>query len=305
MRFSVQLPTDQVQHGGEFVSGEAVTDLARAVEDAGFDACFVTDHPFPGDRWLAAGGHHSLDPFVALSFAAAATSRLRLQTNVLVLPYRNPFLVAKAAATLDVLSGGRVILGVAAGYLKSEFAALGADFDARNDVADEALRAMKLAWVQDGVQLAGRGFGARGNTMLPRPVQKPHPPLWVGGNSRRAIRRAVELGDGWIPFPTQSHSAPHLRTAAMETLADLEERLAYLRAHADAVGRTAPLEIGFMPFGADMFSKDPLDPGRFLASLRELAALGVSWVMLSVPCESRGEYRERVARFGSGIIRRL
>ena len=304
MRFSVQLPTDQVSHGAEFVSAEAVAELARAVEDAGFDACFVTDHPFPGDRWLAAGGHHSLDPFVALAFAAAATARLRLQTNVLVLPYRNPFLVAKAAATLDVLSGGRVILGVAAGYLKSEFAALGADFDARNDAADEALRAMKLAWQQDGVQLAGRGFDARGNTMLPRPAQKPHPPLWVGGNSHRAIRRAVELGDGWIPFPTQSHSAPHLRTAALESLADLEERLAYLREHVRAVGRTAPLEIGFMPFGADMFSRDPLDPARFLASLRELEALGVSWVMLSFPCESRGEYRERVERFGKGIIGR-
>jgi probable F420-dependent oxidoreductase len=303
VRFSVQLPTDQVSHGAEFVSAEAVAELARAVEDAGFDACFVTDHPFPGDRWLAAGGHHSLDPFVALSFAAAATTRLRLQTNVLVLPYRNPFLVAKAAATLDVLSGGRVILGVAAGYLKSEFAALGADFDARNDAADEALRAMKLAWVQDGVQLAGRGYEARGNTMLPRPVQKPHPPIWVGGNSRRAIRRAVELGDGWIPFPTQSHSAPHLRTAAMETIGDLEERLAYLREHAASVGRTTPLEIGFMPFGADMFSKEPLDPGKFLASLRELEALGISWVMLSVPCESRSEYRERVARFGKEIIR--
>jgi probable F420-dependent oxidoreductase len=305
VRFSVQLPTDQVSHGAEFVSAEAVAELARAVEDAGFDACFVTDHPFPGDRWLAAGGHHSLDPFVALSFAAAATARLRLQTNVLVLPYRNPFLVAKAAATLDVLSGGRVILGVAAGYLKSEFAALGAEFEERNDRADEALRAMKLAWTGSGVSFAGRGFEARGNTMVPRPIQKPHPPIWVGGNSRRAIRRAVELGDGWIPFPTQSHSAPHLRTAPMETLADLTERLAYAREHAAAVGRTASLEIGFMPFGADMFSKDPLDPGRFLASLRELAALGVSWVMLSVPCESRAEYRGRVARFGKEIIGRL
>jgi probable F420-dependent oxidoreductase len=304
VRFSVQLPTDQVSHGAEFVSAEAVAELARAVEDAGFDACFVTDHPFPGDRWLAAGGHHSLDPFVALAFAAAATARLRLQTNVLVLPYRNPFLVAKAAATLDVLSGGRVILGVAAGYLKSEFAALGADFDGRNDAADEALRAMKLAWQQDGVRLAGRGFEARGNTMLPRPAQQPHPPIWVGGNSRRAIRRAVELGDGWIPFPTQERSAPHLRTAALETLRDLEDRLAYAREHAAAVGRTAPLEIGFMPFGADLFSREPLDPGRFRAALGELEALGVSWVMLSLPCESRAEYRERVAGFGSGIIAR-
>src|SRR5437667_8890425 len=123
MRFSVSLPADRIDRAPEFVTQVAIADIAHAAEAAGFDACFVTDHPFPPHRWLYGGGHHALDPFVALSFAAAATSRLRLQTHILVLPYRNPFLVAKAVLSLDVLSGGRVILGVAAGYLKGEFAA--------------------------------------------------------------------------------------------------------------------------------------------------------------------------------------
>ena len=226
MHFSVSLPTDRIDRAGEFVTQAAVAEVASAAEDAGFSAGFVTDHPFPPHRWLHGGGHHALDPFVALSFAAAATSRLRVQTNVLVLPYRNPFLAAKSVLSLDVLSGGRVILGVAAGYLKGEFAALGADFEARHDVSDDAIRAIKLVWAGDDVHLEGRGFRAGGNSMGFRPVQKPHPPIWVGGNSRVAIRRAVELGDGWVPFPNPAAMAQYTRTPAMETLDDLGGRIA-------------------------------------------------------------------------------
>ena len=195
MRFSIHLPTDRVSLGDDFVSGEGVATVARSAEDAGFDACYVTDHPFPSDRWLADGGHHALDPWVALSFAAAATTRLRVQTHIAVLPYRNPFITASAVASLDVLSGGRLIVGVAAGYLRGEFRALGADFEERNERSDEALVAIKRALTEEGVVAEGPGWKARGNTLLPHPVQKPHPPFWVGGNSRRAIRRAVDLVD--------------------------------------------------------------------------------------------------------------
>ena len=204
MKFSIQLPTDRVGEGAEFVSAEAIADVAQAAERAGFHAAYVTEHPFPDDRWMRAGGHHALDPFVALSFAASATTSLRVMTNILVLPYRNPFLTAKAAASLDVLSGGRVILGVAAGYLKGEFAALGVDFSERNDLSDEAIVAITRAWSEEGIEMSGQHFSVRGNTMLPRPLQQPRPPIWVGGNARRAIRRAVELGDGWIPFPSSA-----------------------------------------------------------------------------------------------------
>ena len=117
MKFSVQLPTDRVEHGDEFTSADAIAEMAEAIERAGFDACWVTEHPFPSDEWMASGGHHSLDPFVALTAAAMVTRRLRLHTNIIVLPYRNPFLTAKSIASLDTVSGGRVIMGVAAGYL--------------------------------------------------------------------------------------------------------------------------------------------------------------------------------------------
>jgi len=304
MRFSVQLPTEQVERQQEFLTGPAISQMARAVEDAGFDACFVTDHPFPPDRWLSAGGHHALDPFVALSLAAAATTRLRLQTHVLVLGYRNPFLMAKAAASLDVLSGGRLILGVAAGYLKGEFAALGGDFEQRNQRADEALVALKAAWTQNGVSLEGSDFRARGNTMLPRPLQKPHPPVWIGGNSRRAIRRAATLGDGWLPFPTQPGAASHLKTAALEKPAQLKERISYLKEQAAAAGRTEPLDVCFMPFGMDMFSKAPLDPAHMLDTVAELADIGVTWLSIWLAADTRAEYCDRIAAFGTNIIAR-
>src|SRR5215475_14521734 len=119
MRFSAQLPTDRVSKGTEFTGGAEIGEMARAVEAAGFDAGYVTEHPFPADEWLASGGHHALDPFVALT--------------------------AKAVASLDVVCGGRVILGVGAGYLEGEYEALGADFAHRNDVSDDALVAMKRA----------------------------------------------------------------------------------------------------------------------------------------------------------------
>jgi len=301
MRFTVQLPTHRVEELDEFASGEAVGEMARAAEAAGFDACFVTDHPFPGDKWLAGGGHHALDPFVCLTWAAAATRTIRLHTHVLVLPYRNPFLTAKAAASLDALSGGRLILGVAAGYLKSEYHSLGADFAHRNAVCDEAIVAIKRAWTEEGVELSGRGFEARGNTMLPRPVQKPHPPIWAGGNSRMAIRRAVELADGWSPFPNSKSVASYQRTAVLGSLEDLAAGLAYAREHAEAVGRSAPLDVCFAPVGVDMFADAPPDPALLREQVESLASVGVTWTALSLPARSRAAWCEAVAATGAGL----
>jgi probable F420-dependent oxidoreductase len=297
MRFSVSLPTERIDRAAEFVTQAAVGEIARAAEDAGFDACYVTDHPFPPHRWLYGGGHHALDPFVALAFAAAATSTLRLQTHILVLPYRNPFLAAKAVLSLDVLSGGRVTLGVAAGYLRGEFAALGAAFEARDDVADETIRAMKLAWAGDDVRLDGHGFTAIGNSMGFRPVQRPHPPIWVGGNSRRAIRRAVELGDGWVPFPNTAAMAQYTRTPAMETLDDLAGRIAFAREHGKAVGRRAPLDICYalLPLASN-------DVAAKRARIAELATLGVSWLTVGFAADTRREYVAALQGFARDVM---
>ena len=299
MQFSVSLPTDRIDRAAEFVTQAAVAEIAAAAEDAGFDACFVTDHPFPPHRWLHGGGHHALDPFVALSFAAAATARLRVQTHILVLPYRNPFVVAKAALSLDVLSGGRVILGVAAGYLKGEFAALGADFETRQQASDEAIRAITLAWAEDDVHFEGRDFSAAGNSMGFRPAQQPHPPIWVGGNSREAIRRAIELGDGWVPFPNTAAMAKYTRTPPMETLDDLAGRIAFARRHAAAVGRRAPLDICYSLVSMGSRALDPADARERIGRLHEL---GVTWLTVGFAGDTRREYIAAMQHFAREVI---
>lgn len=294
MRYSVQLPTHRVDTPEEFLTASALSEMARCAESAGFDACFVTEHPFPSDKWLAGGGHHALDPFVALSFAAAATQRIRLQTHILVAAYRNPFLTAKAAASLDRVSGGRLILGLGAGYLKGEFAALGADFERRNESMDETIAALRAAWTRSGVHFEGLGYRALGNSMLPRPAQRGGPPIWVGGNSRRAIRRAVESAEGWVPFPNPSAVAAHQRTAALDTPDDLRERIDYARAHAQRVGRSAPLEICCAPFGATLLAQQAYDADRLRAESEALARLGVTWLALTLPDAPRERWCEQV-----------
>jgi probable F420-dependent oxidoreductase len=305
LRFSGQLPTDRVAKGAEFTSAAAIGEIARALEAAGFDAGYVTEHPFPSDAWLASGGHHALDPFVSLAAAAAATTRLRLHTNVLVLPYRNPFLTAKAVASLDVVSGGRVIVGVAAGYLEGEYRALGADFAGRNEVADDALRAMKLAWSGASVVHEGRGYRAAGNTMLPAPLQRPHPPIWVGGNSRRALRRAAKHAQGWSPFPLPAALGRRTRTAAIESIDDLAARIRELRERALEAGRSEPLDVNFVPFGLGMGQKELPDPDAFCEQVLRLDEVGVSWLSVGVPGASRAACCENAARFGAEVIARL
>jgi probable F420-dependent oxidoreductase len=268
---------------------------ARTAEAAGFDACFVTDHPAPDEKWLAGGGHHALDPFVALSFAAAATTRIRVQTHILVLPYRNPLLTAKAVLSLDVLSGGRVILGVAPGYLKPEFGALGVEFDERNELTDEAIDVMRAVWTEGRVETVGKHFRTRGTTMAPPPVQKPHPPIWIGGNSTAAIRRAAERGQGWVPFPNPGGLTSRVRTPELSDLDQLSGRVQILHDHAATIGRTEPIDICFSPF-AD-------DAPATLHELSALEALGVTWAVLHTSkVTTRGAWVDAVQALGESVI---
>ncbi|MCA9511445.1 MAG: TIGR03619 family F420-dependent LLM class oxidoreductase [Myxococcota bacterium] len=304
MKYAIQLPTDRVDAPDEFLSARALAEIGACVEQAGFDSCYVTDHPAPTDDWLAGGGHQTLDPFVALSFVAAATHRILLQLHVLIAAYRNPFLSAKAIATLDVLSGGRVIAGVAAGYLEGEFDALGVAFATRNERTDERIREMQRIWAGGSIELDGHDFRARAITTLPLPAQRPHPPIWIGGNSRRAIRRAAELGDAWLPFPTPKPMAERVRTAVVASLDDLRERIAYLRACEKEFGRAQPLDVMFVPFGMRMNSPHPVDPVRFAETSAELAELGVTWLTITPPLGTRADYCAWVRRFGEDVIAR-
>src|ERR1700756_5260457 len=229
MRYAITYPITGHPYNPELVSGPGVAGLAAAAEAAGFHGFGFTDHPAPSQRWLEAGGHDALDPFVAMGYAAARTSTLRLIPNIVVLPYRNPFVVAKSGATLDLLSGGRFTLAVGVGYLKPEFAALGVDFEERLELFEEALQLIRSVWTSDDISVEGKHFTARGITAHPRPVSQPHPPIWIGGNTATARQRVAQYGDGWCPFPAAPQLAQTAGTAAITSPEDLSTALDDLR----------------------------------------------------------------------------
>jgi len=298
MRFNLLMPMRAVKHYESWIGDGHLADVARLAEEAGFDAVAATDHPFPDDRWLASGGHHAFDPFVALSFMAAATRRVQLVTFVLVAAYRNPYLAAKALASLDRLSGGRVVAGMAAGYLRSEFDVLGAQWEERGPRMAAAIEAMRAAWSGRSVDIDGP-FAAHGHTQLPPPVQAGGPPVWVGGNSAAARRRAVQLGQGWIPIGQPAAMAKVTRTPPIETIPELARLIADVQGQRrDALAE--PLDICFAPFG------DRQDPRRWIAQVRRdlpaYADAGVTWLTIEPNAHSLADMVELLDRCGNELI---
>ena len=304
IKVNVPLPFDSIEHPEEFLTAEAVVQIGRTLEVAGFHAGLVTDHPCPTGRWLDTGGHHAQDPFVMLSLLGAATRTLRLQTGILVLPYRNPFLVARALATLDHFTGGRVILGVGTGYLKGEYRALGVDFARRNQLTDEYLAALIAALSGDEFSFESEAFTAHGNRILPGPVQRPHPPLLVGGNSRRAIRRAVELGDGWNPFFTSVAGVElsTTRTATFTGEHDLLAAITYMEQVCEETGRTQPPEI---VLGGVVAAGEAWTPDLLVDRISRYRELGVSAVAVPVTGRTRNEWCDNAERIGADVIAKL
>jgi probable F420-dependent oxidoreductase len=283
----------------EFVTGAGLTRFARAAEEAGFSGIAFTDHPAPSHKWLTAGGHDALDPFAALSYVAGVTEQIRLIPNIVVLAYRNPFLVAKAAATMDRLSGGRFTLSVATGYLRSEYRALGVDFERRNELFDQALEVLRGVWTTDEFSYEGTGFTAVGVTANPKPD---HVPIWIGGNSPLSRRRVARHGDGWNPFPAPAQLAQTARTRVLETLDDLAPMIDHLRHHVEAEGRDPKsVDVAFTTR-----KRGPGDegfrPGDHLKALEEMAAIGVTWNSVGVPGDSLEHAVEALHRYGEDVI---
>jgi probable F420-dependent oxidoreductase len=303
MHIHVTMPFDELKHPEEFMTPEAVTEIGAVVERVGFNGCNVTDHPCPTGKWLDSGGHYAQDPFVMLSFIAAATSTVTLQTGILVLPYRNPFITARSIATLDVFSGGRVALGIGAGYLKGEYFALGVqDFDRRNEIVDEYILALKAAWTNDEFSFKGTGYEARGSRILPHPLQKPHPPLLIGGNSHRALRRAAELGDAWYPFFTAPGVSTTSRTAPLTNDEELAVAIKYLYDHCEKIGRERPPKIVLGSLGAVHKETNPAATIDRICKLREM---GLSGCAVNMIAESRAEWCDYAERFGADVIAKL
>lgn len=204
MEIGVHLP-----HVGPMANREGLTGYAQAAEEYGFDSLWVSDHvivprnltsryPYRDDGEFPVDPDvPMLDPIAALLFVAGVTQRAMLGTTVLVLPMRNPIITAKMLASLDVLSGGRLILGVGAGWMREEFDLLGMPFERRGARTDDYIQLFKALWTEENPSFKGKLIEIEDVGFAPKPIQRPHPPIWVGGHSKPALRRAGRLGDAW------------------------------------------------------------------------------------------------------------
>ncbi len=260
---------------------DAMVAIARAAEAAGLESLWTGEHvvlpdpqapPSPAPPWLP-----FLDPAAALAHVAAHTQRIRLGTGIIILPQRNPLVLAKELTTVDVVSRGRLIFGLGAGYLEPEFRALGAPFAERGKVTDEAIQVLKALWTMDKPAFHGRFFSFEGIGAQPRPVQKPHPPIIVGGQSRGAARRTVRYGNGWYGF--------------LMTIEQTEEMVQFIQHYVERGERPAdlgPIELSVTP---------SLPPTR--ETVERYAAIGVERLIFFTNATSLDESLRFVDTLGS------
>jgi probable F420-dependent oxidoreductase len=269
--------------------------VAQACDRSGFFYVAVCDHVAVPREPAETMSTTWYDPVSTLAFLAGLTERVRLMTNVYVVAYRHPLQTAKTFATLDALSDGRVVLGVGAGHVEGEFAALGVEFADRGRRTNEAIDAIRAAWLDEWPVLDGPTWHARDVGQRPRPVQRPRPPIWIGGSGTPALRRVAERGDGWIPQGT-----PRARMA---------DDISTILRHRDAVRPEAVPEVGFIT--EHLYLGDPTwdvprhaitgPPARIVESLDELGAIGVSHLQLRFASRSADELCDQIEAFGREV----
>ncbi|WP_428986394.1 LLM class F420-dependent oxidoreductase [Streptomyces camelliae] len=278
---------------------EDLVAVARAVDRAGFAYLAVCDHVAIPRRLAPAMSTVWYDPVATLAHLAAVTERVRLLSHVAVVGLRHPLLTAKQYATLDHLSGGRLILGVGAGHVREEFEAVGADFERRGAVLDESIDALRAALgPEEFPEHHGKLYDFAGLGQRPRPAQ-PHVPLWVGGSSPAAVRRAALKGDGWLP-----QGDPRERLPAQI------DRIRRLRADRGPVGPftvgavTEPLYVGRAGWEVGRRTLTGA-PEEIAASLRAYRAMGVDQIQVRFRSRSRSELIEQIEAFGAEVAPRL
>jgi probable F420-dependent oxidoreductase len=313
VEFGVSLPSR-----GPLAKPDLVLEIAAKAEALRFSSLFVSDHivlpastarsvyPYSRTGQLPGGAAQDyLEPLAMLSYLAHATRRIRLGTSVLVVPYRNPLLAAKMLATIDVLSGGRLILGAGVGWLREEFEALATPpFEARAAVTDEYLALMRASWTTDPVTFEGRHYRVRDVHALPKPAQRPSIPIWIGGHTDGALRRVGALGDAWHPIG--------LRPPAMLLPDEYAAKVKQLQAAAQRAGRD-PGAIG-LTLRAPMFVRPrrlkppagdrPLFQGtadEVIADIRRYAAIGVSHLVFDPTVQDLGDVIANLERFAEEV----
>ena len=273
MKYGVVLPIWQLT----IAEAESLTTRA---EELGLDGVFVPDHILAKPATTQHYGGHWPDPFSLLGYLAGRTRHIQLGASVIVLPYRNALVTAKAAATVDQASGGRFIFGVGVGWDEAEFVDLKLPFHERGRLSDDYIKAIKAAWAADIPEYKGQYVSFSGATFSPRPAQRPHPPIWVGGSpgavSSPAVRRCAELGDAWHPLAL--------------SLDDIEKGYATLRDLAARGGRRDA--VGLAPRNALDLTDAPKGSGRaafqgtvgeVASDIRRVRSLGAAWMTFDLP----------------------
>jgi probable F420-dependent oxidoreductase len=296
--FGMQLPIQSqstlfVQPWEPAAGVAELVQVTQACESAGFDYVAVCDHVAVPAAQAEAMGTAWWDTIATLSYLAAVTERVRLLSHVYVLPYRHPLAVAKAWATLDVLSGGRAILGVGAGHVEGEFAALEVPFAERGRLLDEAIDAVRAALAEEFPSHDGERWQFSGMGQRPRPIQTPLP-IWVGGSSKPAMRRAAERGDGWLPQGPPAGG--------------MAEGIAFIRSHRAATRGDAPISIGAL--SGPLYVGEPTwdtprcvrGPAAKIATyLRTYADLGVDQIQVGFVSRSVEELSDQIAAFAADV----
>ncbi|WP_280382651.1 TIGR03619 family F420-dependent LLM class oxidoreductase [Nocardia wallacei] len=281
MEYVLEYPSELPTASGVFLRPEVIREIVTTAERSGFSAVALSEHPAPSLKWRRNGGHNTLDPIAALSFMAAVTTRIRLLTNLYVLPFRNPYLSAKALGSLDIVSGGRLIAGVGAGYLRAEFAAVGVEHARRAALLDEALGALRRIWTDPETPVQGDDFAAPGPLWLQRPAQRPHPPIWIGGNGPAAIRRVVEHGAGWMPIIADAPMAAAIRTSAIENPEQFGDGVDALRRRLEKAGRDPDsVDVQIVCPQVDFGDMDTVRAAEMY--LGDLEKRGATWAVVRV-----------------------
>ena len=220
IKYSFRLPN--ADYLGFPATTKAIVETACKAEELGFDALFVNDHVIVDDSPRSAPWRNVYDPLMVLSYVSARTSQVKLGTSVLIMPYRNPIVTAKMFATLDQMSEGRAIAGIGAGWSEAEYSALGEPFRQRGARTNEYLRLWKACWEPGPTTFHGRFFSFDNMHINPKPVQQPHPPIWIGGSSHASLRRAARFAQVWAPTPTALPDLISNQTYLRDVCAEIE-----------------------------------------------------------------------------------
>ncbi len=315
MQFGLSMP-----NRGPLAKPEVMKEIAVTAEKLGYGYITASDHlvvprkidanyPYSetGEfRWSSDGETDCMEQFTLLAWIAAVTSTIRVMTSVIVIPHRNPVFMAKSLATTDVLSGGRVTVGCGAGWMPEEFEALNLPpFASRGQVTNEYIDVMKACWSDPNPSYDGEFFKFANVDTDPRPVQDPHPPIWIGGESMPAIRRAVSHGDAWYPFG----SNPKFRMDKLETYT---ARLDKLKKVADDAGRDiSTIALSYNCAFHSAQEQEHVDGGRqsFTGSpeqraedIRSFAEAGVSTMIVNVAANDKNAMLTRMAEFAENVM---